>query len=121
MDLFGTFPSAKVVAIYYLSKYVEVEAHSTITNKQVRQFIWRNIITRYDIPRVIITDNGKFFISKNTVAYFEKFNIQIRFSSVSPPQNSDQVESANKEILNGIKNKIQRAKGIWDEELPSIL
>ena len=49
------------------------------------------------------------------------FNIQIRFSSVSQPQTNGQVESANKEILNGIKKKIEGAKGTWDEELPNIL
>jgi hypothetical protein len=55
------------------------------------------------------------------VEYCSKFNIQIRFSSVSRPQTNGQVESANKEILNGIKKKIEGAKGSWDEELPGVL
>lgn len=50
------------------------------------------------------------------IEYFDKFNIQIRNSSVSRPQ-----KSANKEILNGIKKKIDGAKGTWDEKLPGIL
>ena len=71
MDLLGPFPPAKgqrkfiVLAIDYFSKYVEAEALSSITDKQVCQFIWRNIIARYDIPRFIITDNRRQFISKN--------------------------------------------------------
>jgi ribonuclease HI len=127
MDLLGPFPPAKgqkkfiIVAIDYFSKYVEAEALSTITDKQVCQFIWRNIITRYGVPRVIITDNGRQFISKHTAEYCNKFNIHIRFSSVSRPQTNGQVESANKEILNGIKKKIEGAKGAWDEELPGVL
>ena len=40
---------------------------------------------------------------------------------MSQPQTNGQVESANKKILNGIKKKIERAKGTWDEELPGIL
>ena len=32
-----------------------------------------------------------------------------------------QVESANKEVLNGIKKKIKGAKDTWDEELSGIL
>ena len=81
MDLLDPFPPAKgqkkfiIVAIDYFSKYVEVEAFSTITDKQVCQFIWQNIITRYHIPRVIVTDNGRKFISKNIVEYYNKFNI----------------------------------------------
>ena len=127
MDLLGPFPPTKgqrkfiIVAMDYLSKYVEIEAPSTITDKQVCQFIWHNIITRYGIPHIIITDNGRQFISKNTVEYCDKFNIQIQFNSVSHPQTNGQVESADKEILNGIKKKIEGAKGTWDEELPGIL
>ncbi|XP_057529843.1 uncharacterized protein LOC130808384 [Amaranthus tricolor] len=89
IDLLGPFPPAKgqrkfiIVAIDYFTKYVEVEALSSITYKQVYQFVWRNIITRYGIPRVIITDNGRQFIAKNTIEYCDRFNIQIRFSSVS--------------------------------------
>ena len=73
LDLLGAFPPAKgqmkfiIVAVHYFSKYVEVEPLSTIIDKQVCQFIWRNIITRYDIPRIIITDNSRQFISKNTI------------------------------------------------------
>ncbi|XP_057540552.1 uncharacterized protein LOC130818402 [Amaranthus tricolor] len=116
MDLLGPFPPAKgqrkfiIVAIDYFTKYVEAEALSSITDKQVCQFLWRNIITRYGIPRVIITDNGRQFVSKNTIEYCDKFYIQIRFSSVSRPQTNGQVESANKEILNGIKKKIEGVK-----------
>ena len=109
------------MAIDYFTKYVEAEALSSITDKQVCQFIWRNIITRCGIPRVIITDNGRQFVSKHTIEYCDRFNIQIRFSSVSRPQTHAQVESTNKEILNDIRKKIEGAKGTWDEELPGIL
>ena len=75
IDLLGPFPPAKgqrkfvIVAINYFTKYVEAEALSSITDKQVCQFIWRNIITRYGIPRVIISDNGRQFVSKHTIEY----------------------------------------------------
>ena len=55
------------------------------------------------------------------IEYCDRFNIQIRFSSVSRPQTNGQVESANNEIPNGIKKKIEGAKETWDEELPRIL
>ena len=83
IDLLGPFPPAKgqrkfiIVVIDYFTKYVEAEALSSITDKQVCQFIWRNIIKRYGIPRVIITDNGRQFVSKNTIEYRDRFNIQI--------------------------------------------
>ena len=127
LDLLGPFPPAKgqrkfiIVAVDYFSKYVEAKPLNTITDKQICQFIWHKIITRYYIPRTIITDNGRQFISKNTIEYCDTFKIQIRFSSVSRPQTNGQVESANKIILAGIKKKIEGAKGTWDEVFPGIL
>ena len=114
MDLLGRpVPPGKgqtkfiIVAVDYFSKYVEAEPLNTITDKQVCQFLWRNIITKYDIRRIIITNNGRQFISQGMIEYCDKFNIQIRYSSMSRPQTNEQVESANKEILNGIKKKIE--------------
>ena len=67
---------------------------------------------RYGIPQVIITDNGRQFISRGTIDDCDNFNIQIRYSSVSRPQMNGQVESTK---------KIEGAKGTWDEELQCIL
>ena len=63
----GPFPIATrqlkflVVSIDYFIKWVEAEALATITEKNVRSFIWRNIVCRYGIPRVLVSDNGKQF------------------------------------------------------------
>ena len=63
----GSFPTAirqlkfLMVGIDYFIKWVEAEALATITKKNVRNFIWKNIIYRYGIPRVLVSDNGKQF------------------------------------------------------------
>ena len=35
------------------------EALATITKKNIRSFVWRCIICRFGIPRVLVSDNGK--------------------------------------------------------------
>ena len=50
-----------VVGIDCFTKWVEAEALATITEKNVRSFIWKNIICRYGIPRVLVSNNGKQF------------------------------------------------------------
>ena len=50
-----------VVGIEYFTKWVETDALATITEKNVRNFVWKNIICRYGIPRVLVLDNGKQF------------------------------------------------------------
>ena len=49
------------------------------------------------------------------------FNLHITMnpSSVCHPQTNDQVESTNKNILNSLKKRLDDAKGLWVEELPS--
>ena len=50
-----------VVGIDYFIKWVEVEALATITEKKVRSFVWKNIICKYSMPRVLVSANGKQF------------------------------------------------------------
>ena len=65
LDIMGPFPIAVrqlkflVVGIDYFTKWVEVEALATITEKNIRCFVWKNIICRYGIPKVLVLDNGK--------------------------------------------------------------
>ena len=50
-----------VVGIDYFTKWVGAKALATITEKNVRNFVWKNIICRYGIPRVLFSNNGKQF------------------------------------------------------------
>ena len=65
LNIMGPFPLAMrqlkflVVSIDYFTKWVKAEALATITKKNVRSFIWKNIVCRYRIPRVLVLDNGK--------------------------------------------------------------
>ena len=57
----GSFPTVVrqlkflVVDIDYFTKWVEAEALAIITEKNVQNFAWRNIICRHGIPRVLIS------------------------------------------------------------------
>lgn len=48
-----------LIAIDYFMKWVEVEALATITEAKIQNFIWKNIVCRFRIPRMIILDNGR--------------------------------------------------------------
>ncbi|KAJ8478335.1 hypothetical protein OPV22_022062 [Ensete ventricosum] len=64
MDLLGPFPPASgqrrflIVGVDYFTKWLEAEPLASITEKQVEWFVWKNIITRFGLPKAIITDNG---------------------------------------------------------------
>jgi len=67
LDIMGPFPTAArqlkflVVGIDYFTKWVEAEALATITEKNVRSFVWRCIICSFGIPRVFVSDNRRQF------------------------------------------------------------
>lgn len=51
-----------VVPIDYFTKWVEVEALTTITeHTKIQKFFWELMVCRYRIPSVLMTDNGKQF------------------------------------------------------------
>uniref|UniRef100_A0A2N9EM81 Uncharacterized protein n=1 Tax=Fagus sylvatica TaxID=28930 RepID=A0A2N9EM81_FAGSY len=127
LDLVGPLPRATgnrqwlIVAIDYFTKWVEAEPLARITDSDSRKFIWKNIITRFGIPRCFISDNGTQFDSGPFKKYCSEFGIRNHFSSPAYPQGNGQAESSNKTILNGIKKRLEEAKGRWVEELPTIL
>ena len=61
----GPLPQGKrqmkflLIAIDYFTKWVEAEALATITETKVQNFVWKNIVCRFEIPRTIILDNGR--------------------------------------------------------------
>ena len=123
----GPFPTAirqlkfLVVSIDYFTKWVEVEPLATITEKSIRIFIWRNIICRYGILRVLVSDNGKQFDNSAFRDFCSELGIKNHYSSPVHPQANGQVEVTNRTLLKIIKTRLEGAKGIWLDELPSVL
>ena len=110
-----------MVGINYFTKWVEAEALATITDKNARSFVWRNIICRYGIPRMLVSDNGKQFDNDAFRDFCSQLGIKNHYSSLVHPQANGQVEVTNRSLLKIIKTRLEGAKGIWPEELPSVL
>lgn len=60
----GLFPEAPgkvkylIDAVDYFTEWIEVEPLVCISGRQVIKFMWKNIVTRFGIPKVLISDNG---------------------------------------------------------------
>ena len=92
-----------------------------ITSRKVEKFIWQHIITRFGLPIVLTMDNGKQFDCGPLREYLSDFKINVAYSSVCTPQCNGQAEATNKQILNGLKKKLDEAKGRWSEVLYDVL
>ena len=123
----GPFPNglktAKVSGsrIDYFTKWVEAEPFATITEKSICTFVWKNIICRYGISRELVSDNGKQFDNSAFRNFCSELGIQNHYSSPAHPQGNGQVEVTNRTLLKIIKIRLEAAKGIWPDELPSVL
>ena len=110
-----------VVGIEYFTKWVEAEPLATITEKSICTFVWRNIICRYGIPRVLVSDNGKQFNNNAFKNFYSELGIKNHYSSLVHPQAKGQVKVTNQTLLKIIKTRLEGAKGIWPDKLPSVL
>ena len=86
-----------------------------------KKFIGRNIVTRFKVPRTLISDDGLQFDSKAFRRYCCKLGITNRYSTPAYPQGNEQAEAVNKVIFNEVKKRLDDAKGRWVEELPHVL
>ena len=74
-----------MVGIDYFTKWVEAEALGTITEKNIQSFVWRNIIYRYNIPRVLISDNRKPFDNDPFKDFCSQLGIKNHYFSPAHP------------------------------------
>ncbi|XP_059669203.1 uncharacterized protein LOC132314344 [Cornus florida] len=92
MDFIGPLVKGKgqtkyaVVMVDYFTKWVEAKPLAKITENNIRKFVWKSIVCRFGIPRVIVTDNAKQFDNSDFKKFCSELGIQIHFSSPGHPQ-----------------------------------
>ena len=94
---------------------------ANIRDADAKKFIWRNIVTRFRVPRTLISDNGLQFDSKAFRRYCCELGITNRYSTSAYPQGNGQAEIVNKVIVNRLEKRLDDTKGRWVEELPHVL
>jgi transposase InsO family protein len=93
------------VAIDKFSKWIEARPILNVRFEEVMSF-FTDIIYRFGIPNMIITDNGTQFTGKKFLNFCDDNNIRVDWSTVAHPKTNEQVERANNMILQGLKPQI---------------
>nr|GEW72045.1 reverse transcriptase domain-containing protein [Tanacetum cinerariifolium] len=111
IDFMGPFSSSRgnkyiLVAVDYLSKWVEAKALPTNDARVVCKFL-KNLFARFGTPRAIISDRGKHFCIDQFAKVMLKFGVTHRLATPYHPQTSGQVEVSNR----GLKRIIERTVG----------
>ena len=74
-----------VVGVDYFTKWAEAEPLATITEQKVRNFVWHSIICRFEIPRALVSDNGKQFDNPKFRDFYVDLGIKNYYSSPAHP------------------------------------
>jgi len=127
LDIVSPFPRVAenkrylLIGTNYFTKWVEIEPLVNIRDVDAKRFVWKNIVTRFGIPRTFISENGLQFDSKTFRRYCCDLGITNRYSTPAYPQENRQAEAVNKVIVSRFKKRLDDATGKWVEELPHIL
>nr|GEV30731.1 reverse transcriptase domain-containing protein [Tanacetum cinerariifolium] len=96
IDFMGPFSSLQgnkyiLVAVDYLSKWVEAKALPTNDARVVCKFL-KSLFARFGFPRAIISDRGTHFCNDQFAKVMLKYGVTHRLSTAYHPQTSGQVE-----------------------------
>ena len=103
IDFMGPFPKVNgyeyiLMAVDYVSKWVDVVATRTNTSKVVSEFVESHIFCRYGCPRAMISDGGSHFVNHAFRSILKKHGVHHRITSPYHPQANGQIELCNREI-----------------------
>ncbi|GKE04817.1 reverse transcriptase domain-containing protein [Tanacetum coccineum] len=101
-NFMGPFPSSNgnkyiLVAIDYVSKWVEAQAFPTSDTQNVVNFLKR-IFARFGISKALISDRGTYFCNYQIEKAMKRYGVLHQFSTAYHPQTNRQVENTNRAI-----------------------
>ncbi|CAN6695190.1 unnamed protein product [Malus baccata var. baccata] len=126
IDFMGPFPSSFgftyiLLAIDYVSKWVEAKATRTNDSKVVADFVKTNIFSRFGMPRVLISDGGSHFCNRTIEALLKKYHVTHKVSTPYHPQTNGQAEVSNREIKQILEKTVGPNRKDWSSRLDDAL
>nr|GEZ49792.1 reverse transcriptase domain-containing protein [Tanacetum cinerariifolium] len=125
IDFMGPFPSSRgnkyiLVAVDYLSKWVEAKALPTNDARVVCKFL-KSLFARFGSPRAIINDRSTHFCNDQFSKVMLKYGVTHRLSTAYHPQTSGQVEVSNRGLKRILERTIGENRASWSDKLDDAL
>nr|GEZ77817.1 reverse transcriptase domain-containing protein [Tanacetum cinerariifolium] len=125
IDFMGPFPSSKenkyiLVAVDYLSKWVEAKALPTNDARVVVKFL-KSLFSQFGTPKAIISDRGTHFYNDQFLRVMSKYGVTHRLSTAYHPQTSGQVEVTNRRLKQILKRTVRENRALWSDKLEDAL
>ncbi|GJU54075.1 reverse transcriptase domain-containing protein [Tanacetum coccineum] len=125
LDFIGPIPSLRgnkyiLVAVDYLSKWVEAKALPTNDARVVVKFL-KSLFARFGTPRAIISDRGTHFCNDQFAKVMLKYGVTHRLSTAYHPQTSGQVEVSNRGLKRILERTVGENRASWSDKLDDAL
>ncbi|GJY69885.1 reverse transcriptase domain-containing protein [Tanacetum coccineum] len=125
IDFIGSFPSSRgnkyiLVAVDYLSKWVEAKALPTNDARVVCKFL-KSLFARFGAPRAIISDRRTHFCNDQFAKVMLKYGVTHRLSTAYHPQTSGQVEVSNRGLKRILERTVGENHASWSDKLDDAL
>ena len=126
IDFMGPFPVSFgfvyiLLAVDYVSKWVEAIATRTNDARVVVEFVRCNIFCRFGVPRAIISDQGSHFCNRIMETLLKKYGVVHRVSTPYHPQTNGQAEVSNRAIKQILERIVQPNRKDWSRRLDDAL
>jgi hypothetical protein len=126
IDFMGPFPMSFgylyiLLAVDYVSKWVEAIPTKTNDHKVVLEFLKEHILSRFGTPRAIISDQGTHFCNRPFETLMRKYGITHKVSTAYHPQTNGQAELANREIKHILEKTVNPNRKDWSLRLTDAL
>ncbi|GKD03833.1 reverse transcriptase domain-containing protein [Tanacetum coccineum] len=125
LDFMGPFPNSKgnkyiLVAVDYVSKWVEAQALPTNDARVVIRFL-RRLFARFGVPKALISDRGTHFCNSQLEKALQKYRVTHKLSTSYHPQTNGQTEVTNRAIKRILERSVGYNPKNWSEKLDDAL
>ncbi|GJV73131.1 reverse transcriptase domain-containing protein [Tanacetum coccineum] len=116
----GLFPNSKgnkyiLVAVDYVSKWVEAQALPTNDARIVIKFL-RRLFARFRVPKALISDRGTHFCNSQLEKALQKYGVTHKLSTAYHPQNNRQTEVTNRAIKCILERSVGYTLKNWSKQ-----
>nr|GEU80110.1 reverse transcriptase domain-containing protein [Tanacetum cinerariifolium] len=125
IDFMRPFPSSRgnkyiLVAVNYLSKWVEAKALPTNDARVVCKFL-KFLFVRFGTPRAIISDRGTHFCNDQFTKVMLKYGVTLCLATTYDPQTSRHVEVSNRGLKRIMERTVGENRASWSDKLDDAL
>jgi len=118
----GPFPSSAgnqyiLVAVDYVSKWVEAIRTRTNDNRVVVKFLKENIFCHFGTPCTIISDNETHFYNRAFEALIRKYSVTHKLSIMYYSRTNGQVKVTSRQIKLILEKSIRQNRKEWSTKL----